>query len=691
MTDLEYDTIIEQISACLNESGMYDMIDKNMIKKGITNKCKANMFSERTEAKATEKAEKEAQKAKEKADKAAAKAEKEAKRLRIKEENERIKAEKKKAIQDIKADMPNMIYNYLKEKHPNMFSYNISKNKVYYNDELMTADIKSRITFEVNIWFEEKGVACANKLIESVIADIAKEKKFKENVIVDKSADIDFDIIKDCNEDNWEENLQKDDKDNIKHTIFNYMLFLSFHPQFNDKIKMNAFDKIEYLVRYDKSFNDITNKPIDDYEADLMKSYIEKYFGACINTTFNIALNNVLLRNSFHPIKEYFNMLKQNKDTNEFANQYGWDGTPRVRTMLVKYFDCPDIAPIHEMTEVMMCGAYQRIYEERPDAGVPFDFMGIIFGTQGTGKTKFFTRLFGDKYTIINPRVDDDQSFVDLTNRAWLVLFDEMKAIDKADMPTVKSRITEQGCTTRLSYGRRSRYYPRHCVYWGNTNEAFVLRDDGYERRFLCFESNAGKRPAEWWKENYTDYIINQIWAETATIYYEKYVGKVIEISPETQLYNQMVQVRHKIWNDDTRTKLELSSIFTQDYEKMVYFDTDFRQFLRETDLNHTKNGDFYVKNDEKLPGFKLKIVKKEWILSRFNRKNAWIDGLVKSFGWSEIEVDDEFLGKGTYYLAPNCSYEDIRKEYEESHDTSNFNNMNGLDYNDTLFFGYTG
>lgn len=635
ISDIIYANIIENFTKLVNLAQM-NMGNQNNIKAAITRRCKMNTFNSIKEAKA---------------------AEKEAK-----------KKEKEEFIQDL----PNKVYNYIKTEYGNNLEYNKTVKKIYFNSQIINKNDWTKIQDDVerNI---SHGKFSMNK-IESIVCDIAKEKSYVEKISTENENDNTFNILKDVDENNWEDYLKTDDKGRLMHSVFNYAAFFSFHPQFKGKIKMNGLDKVEYLTRYDETYKDVVDKPIDDYEADLIKSYVEKYFGDCNGRVFDTALNITLLKNNYHPIKE---MFRENKGI--------WDGIPRVRTMMVKYFDCPDIEPIHEMTEIMMCGAFQRIVEERPDAGCPFDYMGIIFGLQGTGKTKFFTRLFGDKYTILNPDVIDDQKFVDLTNRAWLVLFDEMKGIDKADMPTVKSRITEQGSTVRLSYGRRSKYYPRHCIYWGNTNYQYILRDEGYERRFLCFESFTTedmKHPVSWWEENYTDYVIKQIWAETAEIYKEKYKRKIISISPETELYNREVQLRHKVWNDDSRTELEIQSIFDyQHYNKFFYKDSDYMIWQLEND-------EIRKKNEQKMSGFSLKIIKKQWICARFNRKNEWIDGIISRLGWHIEHIEDPEIGKGDYYLAPNVTFLLLKSEYEKEYKYKTINDLTTLTQNESVFFG---
>lgn len=654
ITDVDYFDFIKQFKE-LVEYAQMNMTNQNNIKAAITRKCKLNTFNSVKEAKEKEKEEKEK--------------EKEEKKRLAKAEKEKAKAEKEKAKAEFIYDLPNKVYNYVKTEYGNVLEFNNTTKKVYLNSQIINKNDYTKIQDDVERHISYSTFAM--KKLESIIYDIAKEKTFVEKIDTGNEVDDTFNILKDIDEDNWEESLKTDEKGRLMHSIFNYAAFFNFHPQFKGKIKMNGFTKVESLERYDEAYKNVVEKPIDDMEADLIKSYIENYFGNCNERIFDTALNITLLKNNCHPIKE---MFRENKGK--------WDGIPRVREMMVKYFDCPDIEPVHEMTEIMMCGAYQRIVEERPDSGCPFDFMGIIFGLQGTGKTKFFTRLFGTPYTILNPDVTDDQKFVDLTNRAWLVLFDEMKGINKADMPTVKSRITEQGSTVRLSYGRRSKYYPRHCVYWGNTNYQYILRDEGYERRFLCFESlttEEMKHSVQWWNENYTDYIIQQLWAETGEIYEQKYKGRIIHLSEKTLEYNMTVQLRHKVWNDDSRTELEIQSILDYEhYDKFFYKDSDYRIWMIEND-------EIRKKNDEKMNGFPLKIIKKQWICSRFNRKNEWIDGIISKFGWHIEHIEDLEIGKGDYYLAPNVTWQLLKTMYENEYKNKD---INTLTLNENIFFG---
>lgn len=627
ITDIDYFDLIKQFKE-LAENATMNLTNQNSIKNAVTRKCKQNSFSIKKQAKEVAKEEK----------------------------------------ANFLYDLPNKVYNYVKSEYGNGLEYNKTTKKVYLNSQIINRNDYTKIQDDVERTISYSTFAM--KKLESIIYDIAKEHTYVEKINTGDDSDDTFNILKDVTEDNWEDMLKTDEKGRLMHNVFNYAAFFNFHPQFKDKIKMNGLDKVEYLIRYDNTYKDVVAKPIDDLEADLIKSYVEKYFGDCNGRIFDTALNITLLKNNYHPIKEMFENYKGT-----------WDGEERVKKMMVKYFDCPDVAPIHEMTEVMMAGAYQRIVEERPDSGCPFDFMGIIFGLQGTGKTKFFTRLFGDKYTILNPDVNNDQSFVDLTNRAWLVLFDEMKALNKADMPTVKSRITEQGSTVRLSYGRRSKYYPRHCIYWGNTNYEYILRDEGYERRFLCFESMTtedNKRNVEWWNENYTDYIIQQIWAETAEIYNKKYKNKIISISPETELYNREVQLRHKVWNDDSKTELEIQSIFDYEhYDKFFYKDSDYRIWQIENDEIHKKN-------EQKIGGFSLKIIKKQWICARFLRKNEWIDGIISRLGWHIETISDPEIGSGDYYVAPNVTWLLLKEQYEKEY---KHKDINDLTENENIFF----
>ena len=625
LTDIVFDDILKMFY----KSGL-NIYNQNNIKKAITSLCKENEFSHKKE-------EKEIKKQKEKEDK-------EIKKQKEKEEKENKQKE-----------LPDKLYKYIQVNYGDILSYNVSNRTIYYKDKPINKYDLSNICVNIksNIMFK----SFSNTNIEAIINEIAKKKSFKEEILIDQSFDDGWNILKDVEPEKWESYLQVDKKNNLIHSAYNYALFLSFHPQFKDKISYNLFDKIESLKMYDKDYDCTVNKPIDDDLVHLIEVQIEKFFGDFNTKYVERALSVVLNNNSFHELKQ---KLKE-------AETVGWDGIPRMHEIMIKYFSCIDNKYIREMTEVMLCGSVQRILEEKPDQGTMFDYMGIMFGKQGTGKTKFMTKLYlGDKYTSINPKIDDDQSFTDLSNRAWLILFDEMKSIGKADMPTVKSRITEQGANVRLSYGRRSKYYPRHIAFWGNTNYRGVLRDEGYERRFLVFECNSNKddKTPEWWEQNYTDYDIQQIWAETLKIYHEKWENKVISISQECEDYNYMLQNNHKIWVEDSRTDIEIEEIFEYEHYNYPFYTNDkFRIWMKTLDEVKTCNTGTHGKN-------KINIINCKWLLHRIQRKQEWIDGIIYNLGlnWKKIHVEnDEILGTDDYYIRENLTIDDIKKEYYSS------------------------
>ena len=624
------DIVFYDILTMFEKSGL-GINNQNNIKKAITNLCKENEFS----IKANEK-------------------------LKKSEENQ-------KQLENL----PNIVFDFINDKWGKLLSYNITNKTVYYNDKKITEDDINVIVMELNKIKIVKSNLTRKEMF-TIIKNVAELKKFKEEIEINDDQDDEFDILRNVNSDNWQNFIETDKKGNMVHSIFNYALYLCYHPQFKDKIKLDMFSKIEFITKYDKQYKGVVNLPIDDDQYNLLKAKISEFFGDYTNKYLEAALSVVLQKNSFHELKEKLYKIKQN----------GWDGKKRMHKMLVKYFGCEDREEIWNMTEVMMCGAVQRLLEEKPDSGTMFDYIGVMFGLQGTGKTKFMTRLhFGDKYCVLNPDVEDNQIFTDLSNRAWLVLFDEMKAINKADMTTVKSRITEQGVQVRLSYGRRSKYYPRHNIFWGNTNYTGLYRDEGYERRFLTFECKGEKHTAEWWNNNYTDYDIEQIWAETICIYEEKYKHKVIEIDSKTEEYNYRLQQMHKIWIEDSKTDVELKEIFNnKKYSRPYYLQGDFRMWMKDVDavrLGTTNE-----------TGNHINIIPLSWIIYRLPRKRDWIIGMMNNITlddkWKLIYLEnDKLFGTGEFYIRENMPIDEIYKDYN-SYSSAGFDIRN--DENDVPF-----
>ena len=216
---------------------------------------------------------------------------------------------------------------------------------------------------------------------------------------------------------------------------------------------------------------------------------------------FQMALTTVANKRRFHPIEDYLQELPE------------WDGQERVERLLVDYLGADDTVFNREAIRKVLLAAIARIYHP----GIKFDYMLVLNGPQGIGKSTFFGRLFkgflSDSLTMLDMR---DKTGSEKLQGYWALEVAEMAGMRKADIECVKSFISRQEDIYRPAYGRVVEKHPRRCVIVGSTNSSTgFLRDISGNRRFWPVKCKGGKLKP--W--NLEAEELDQVWAEAMAAY----------------------------------------------------------------------------------------------------------------------------------------------------------------------------
>lgn len=442
----------------------------------------------------------------------------------------------KKAVMEVakshEVDTTDRIRNEIIKEYGDHLTFNVVKGVVCYDgrpNKFFIDKTVEEIKSKYNI---------TSKQAKLLVEEVARMKSFKD-VITVESVDVTDEGI---SEENWEDYLDREINENgegiPRHTIDNYTRFLLYSPQFHNRLKYNSFDKTEYYI--DDNGNEIY---IDDSVVSMMKSRIEQYFDYDYkDKKANEAINVALSKRAYSPVIDYHNECRA----------MGWDGIPRAETFPIKFLGAKDTQLNRHQWMIMLLGSVCRVERETPTSGFFFDYMCILDGPQGIGKSKSIERLFGSTYTETSIDITNEQDYVDKCNKALVGVFEEMSKLSNKTLEDTKDFISKTGNTVRMPYARRSQYYPRHTVFFGNTNKQFYLRDydTDYERRFLIIECFGEKHSRAWWEENLTQYYIDQVWAEVLHIYDSGDFS--LELSDEDIEELKKIQLRKKtIYEDD--------------------------------------------------------------------------------------------------------------------------------------------
>ena len=112
------------------------------------------------------------------------------------------------------------------------------------------------------------------------------------------------------------------------------------------------------------------------------------------------------MKETRHPIREYLNSLPK------------WDGVERLDRILIDYLGAEDSEYVRAVTRKTLVAAVARVMEP----GIKFDYMLVLNGPQGIGKSTLFNRLggewFSDSLSIADMR---DKTAAEKLQGYWIV------------------------------------------------------------------------------------------------------------------------------------------------------------------------------------------------------------------------------------------------------------------------------
>ena len=292
----------------------------------------------------------------------------------------------------------------------------------------------------------------------------------------------------------WKSKLNRNSTDNaIKNNLKNIFLILNNDTQYKDKIEFNELTQMRTFCRTD--WNDVIESRLKLYleqQYDLMTS-IES-----INHICNIIASD----HSYHPIKEYLNSVQ-------------WDGIHRIKSVFSDFLGATDNIYTQSVAVVTFVGAVARIFQ----SGVKFDTCTVFVGKQGTGKSKFISKIavnsewFTDGVTSF-----DGKDFYESIQGKWIIELGEGTAFQKSIKERSKQAIASQQDFYRKPYGRNPEIRKRQCVFLGTTNNYDFLKDETGDRRYYPIDVNIPKATKNIDKDLTSEYIA-QLWAEAVHLY----------------------------------------------------------------------------------------------------------------------------------------------------------------------------
>lgn len=292
----------------------------------------------------------------------------------------------------------------------------------------------------------------------------------------------------------WTKALTRDRNGGIQNTLHNLTLIIANDENLNAICFNQLADGME--IKGSVPWKHPARFWRDADDAQLI-CYVDANYGSFSARNYDIAVTKVVDDRSYHPIKDFFASLPP------------WDGIKRADTLLVDYLGAEDNAYTRAVTRKALCAAVTRIWTP----GVKYDYILVLNGPQGIGKSTLIYKLGGEWYSdSLNLSDMNDKTAAEKLQGYWILEIGEMAGMRKADIEKVKAFVSRQDDKYRASFGRRVTPHPRQCIFFGTTNsENGYLRDITGNRRFWTVKTpGTGKRKP--WQLTVEE--VRQIWAE---------------------------------------------------------------------------------------------------------------------------------------------------------------------------------
>lgn len=246
-----------------------------------------------------------------------------------------------------------------------------------------------------------------------------------------------------------------------------------------------------------------------------------------------------------HQVRDWLNCLK-------------WDNKERIGNFFPSYMGAAPTASNYAFSSNFWVALVKRAYEP----GCQSDYMIVLEGAQGIGKTRSFRIIGGQWYAEIGITADSEDFERQLQGKI-LVEIAELHSFSKSDQSRIKQIITKCVDRYREKYGRIAIDHPRQCLLVGTTNETEWIKDQTGGRRFWPIK--CGAIDSEMIKHDRS-----QLFAEAVERYKGGDPGYFVPKDEVIELQEQRRE--HEPWEEVLREKLLIVNRLSMT-EAMGYLD----------------------------------------------------------------------------------------------------------------------
>lgn len=296
----------------------------------------------------------------------------------------------------------------------------------------------------------------------------------------------------------WMKKLKINSNGSYLRLTENVQLILAHDPHLKGRIYRDTFtDRVTGVAPLPWPPRDRTSGSFQWVDADDagLRTYIERTLGFRTEAVIRDAFVLCAEQHAINPVSAFLESLV-------------WDGTPRLDRLYVDYFGVEDCVFIRTIARKALVAAVARAMSE----GVKFDYMTVVSGTQGIGKSTLFRRL-GKEWFSDSLKTFEGKEAEELIQGKWIVEIAELQAFSRSDVNRIKQFLSKMDDQYREAYARNVKNQVRRSIFFGTTNDHEYLHDPTGNRRFWPVDARP-KFATKSVFHDLTDDEIGQIWAE---------------------------------------------------------------------------------------------------------------------------------------------------------------------------------
>lgn len=266
-----------------------------------------------------------------------------------------------------------------------------------------------------------------------------------------------------------------------------------------------------------------------------LSSYLKENNFAFSETFLDNALNALILTTPYNP---FLDML----------NNTVWDGEDRIADLRnTLCISCEDV----HYTRFLIKWLYQVVAMAlNDDSALGNEFVLVLQGPQGIGKTNFFKKLaMFPEWFLEGASIDtrDKDNIMDST-RVLICELGELDATLTREQSSLKAFLTRHDDTYRAPYGRVAQQYARRTTFCATVNPEQFLRDPTGSRRFVVIPvSDIDK---DFMFNCMTPEFMRQLWRQVYEQYYLKHGRTGFYLSDDERAFSEEKNAQSNVMLD---------------------------------------------------------------------------------------------------------------------------------------------